>query len=135
MRRLLYIIINITWGLPQTLAGAFVFLACARQPHFVHHGAVVTTWKARRGLSLGLFLFLPESADDRLLVHEYGHSVQSLILGPLYLVVVGIPSMLWSMVPAFATRRNKHGISYYSFLPERTASTLGTFALHRPALK
>lgn len=33
-----------------------------------------------------------------LLVHEYGHTIQSMILGPLYLIVIGIPSTLWGFL-------------------------------------
>lgn len=135
MRRLLYIFMQITWGMLQTLAGFLVFLAYVKRPHFMHHGAVVTTWSRRQGLSLGMFLFLPDPIEDELLVHEYGHSVQSLVLGPLYLLIIGLPSVLWSRHPSFARRRNERGMSYYDFLPEKNASDLGSLVLHRQAIR
>lgn len=60
-----------------------------------------------------------------LLVHEYGHTIQSLIFGPLYLFAVGIPSIVWSFLPVFAKRREDAGISYFSVYPERWANKLG----------
>ena len=46
-------------------------------------------------MSMGMFLFLGDH-DKHVLVHEYGHSIQSCILGPLYLPVIGIPSLIWA---------------------------------------
>ena len=129
----LYTLAQATWGLPQTLVGAGVFLAHAGRPHFRYHGAVVTTWESRKAVSLGLFVFLqgPDgtgvSADDvdgRLLAHEYGHTIQSLILGPLYLPVIGLPSAMWLNMPAFTRRRARTGTSYYAFYTERWANKL-----------
>ena len=128
-----YTLAQATWGLPQTLVGAGLFLAHARRPHFRYHGAVVTTWESRKAVSLGLFVFLqgPDGAgvsagdvDGRLLAPEYGHTIQSLILGPLYLPVTGLPSAMWLNVPAFARRRARTGTSYYTFYTERWANTL-----------
>ena len=148
MRRILYAIAQCTWGLPQTLAGGAVFLAHARKPHFLFHGAIVTVWESSRGLSLGPFIFIggrgaketargseaiAANVDRRLLVHEYGHTIQSLVLGPAYLLVIGLPSALWMNVPAFARLRRTKGVSYYRFLPERTANWLGERALGEPS--
>jgi len=135
MRRALFIIVQATWGIAQTLVGLAVFIVFARNPHFAHHGAIVTTWESRRGVSLGLFLFVPDPVDDQLLVHEYGHAVQSLVLGPLYLPIVGIPSLIWAKLPALNRRRGTRGTSYYDFGPERNASALGERVLGRPAMR
>ncbi|MBR3124190.1 MAG: hypothetical protein IKF42_01980, partial [Mogibacterium sp.] len=59
-----------------------------------------------------------------LLEHEYGHTLQSLILGPFYLLVVGAPSMLWNRLPYFRSKRKKTGKSYYSAPFEKTANIL-----------
>ena len=94
-------------------------------------------------ITLGLFVFVSEKAsryqrDGRILteaesktgvrVHEYGHCVQSLLLGPLYLPAVGIPSYAWANVPALRRLRREKGISYYSIWPEKQANTLGEWA-------
>jgi len=52
------------------------------------------------GISIGAFIFLSdeieikEAGKYQILRHEYGHFLQSLLLGPLYISVIGIPSIL-----------------------------------------
>ena len=141
MRYIAYTIVQATWGFPQTFAGACTFLAFRRCPHFRYRGAVVTVWdRWYKGLSLGPFVFVspadssnPEQADARLLVHEYGHTVQSLILGPLYLPIIGLPSVVWANVPALKRQRHDRGASYYAFYPERFANWLGERILKKPS--
>ncbi len=138
IRCVAYILLQCTWGLLQTLAGAVVFLVHVRDRHSFYHGAVVTEWSNRSSVSLGEFVFVakdPYLREDepytreekcrRLLVHEYGHTIQSLILGPLYLFVVGIPSCSWANLPPCVRRRRQRQISYYSFYTERWANALG----------
>lgn len=159
IRHAAYLFWQATWGFPQTFAGACVFLTHARKPHFLHHGALVTVWKPRYGLSLGPFVFMNATSDvadssaaeetspppfveyvpgkllnDRLLVHEYGHTVQSLILGPLYLPVIGLPSAIWLNTPRFSNRRHNAQSSYYAFYTERWANRLGERVLKRPSM-
>lgn len=63
--------------------------------------------------------------SQRLLVHEYGHTIQSLILGPFYLIVIGIPSTLWGFLPFLNEKRKNEGLSYFSFYTEKWANCLG----------
>lgn len=136
----LYILIQCTWGIAQSLLGAILFLLNAGQKHHLYHGAVVTVWKAKSSISLGMFVFVADepyfyeklkenhSMDElskRLLVHEYGHTIQSLILGPLYLIVMGIPSTLWGFLPSLNRQRQQQHISYFSFFTEKWANHLG----------
>lgn len=108
-------------------------LALRRHRSAWYRSAYVTVWNLRSGLSLGPFLFLPKGCPRELVVHEYGHSVQSLVLGPLYLPLVVLPSLLWAGMPAFATYRRKRGVSYYSMPVERWANKLGERICHEPA--
>jgi len=76
------------------------------------------------GISLALIIFINErySGDINLVKHEYGHSLQSIYLGWLYLFVVGIPSI----IRAFIWRKYKlEGKKYYSGYPEKWANRLG----------
>ena len=110
----LYLLVQCTWGLLQTAAGAAVYLRYRRRPHFRFHGAVVTQYPLYSSLSLGPFIFLTDKPPQdrsgkipypdiprRMLVHEYGHTIQSLWLGPLYLPAAGLPSALWNHLPCF----------------------------------
>ena len=139
MKTFLYRPWQCTWGLPQTLLGLVVFLCHRRDEHFAYHGAIVTRWKGKSSVSLGMFVFITaepyfhdklknrfsmQELADRLLVHEYGHTIQSLILGPLYLIAMGIPSTLWGFLPACASIRRR-GVSYFAFFTESWANALG----------
>jgi hypothetical protein len=45
------------------------------------------------------------------------------MLGPLYLLVIGLPSLLWAWLGD--NYREKHGVSYYDFYTEKWANKLG----------
>ena len=66
-----------------------------------------------------------EELSRRLLVHEYGHTIQSMILGPLYLLLMGIPSTLWGFLPCANRMRREKQVSYFAFFTEKWANTLG----------
>lgn len=137
VRGVLFHLLQWTWCLPQNLAG-LVLLPFLRGERYRYHGALVTVYRRlkrfsnRSGFSLGSFIFIPEawSAHDKkhLVVHEYGHTVQSLMLGPLYLPVVGLPSLLWSRrydrrLIAYRIR----GVAYTDRFPENGADRLGEY--------
>ena len=146
MGRVIFALWQCTWGLVQTLAGAVVFLIYARCEHFAFGGAVVTVWARSGGVSLGMFIFIApgrsvrsgvtqKEAGERIVVHEYGHSVQSLILGPLYLPVIGLPSIIWAGAPRLCEKRSRERISYYSFWTERLANRLGELSTGKPSME
>ncbi len=121
---ILYVLVQCTWGCIQTAAGFFIFLQNRKCPHSFYHGAVVTVWDQDCGLSLGMFLFVPETEEDFLLRHEYGHGIQSVLLGPLYLIVIGLPSIIWARWSVLKQMRQEKRISYYDFYTERWANWL-----------
>lgn len=130
MKILLYRICQCTWGCLQTLLGLCLFLLNDKEKHYSFHGAIITRWNYSSSVSLGMFVFLTkEDPSNRLLVHEYGHTVQSLILGPLFLIVIGIPSLLWAGLPYLHNMRKKKQISYFSFYTEHWADAWGKWAL------
>lgn len=149
MKRLLYTLWQCTWGLPQSLAGAALFLLHRRDRHFAYYGAVVTRWRRSSSVALGLFVFVadaprpgrlrgsctPEALFDRLLVHEYGHTLQSLLLGPLFLPVIGLPSAVWGSWSALRQRRRQCGVPYCAFFTEKWANALGERATGQKSLE
>ena len=76
-------------------------------------------------MSLGMFIFVPRDADAHMIVHEYAHTIQSLMLGPLYLPVVGLCSMIWNRNPAAGRGWRSGKASYYDFFTERWAEIIG----------
>ncbi len=150
MKGILYFVWQWTWGFLQSALGFFVFLRHIRCKHYVYHGAVVTEWKMRSSVSLGMFVFVTENPffyeklkeqytlmelSERLLVHEYGHTVQSLLLGPLYLIAIGIPSTLWGFLPSLNRKRRDEGLSYFSFFTESWANVLGEKVTGRKSME
>ncbi len=70
------------------------------------------------GISLGTFAFVSSYNARRPLIvrHEQeGHTTDSKIWGPLYLLVIGLPSLLWAI---FGDSRK----CYYDFYTERWAN-------------
>ena len=110
------------WQLPQNLAGLVVRLAWGWAATEYKGTSVVYASRFPGGISLGRYLVVnrPLAEDQDKWNHEWGHSRQSLYLGPLYLLVIGLPSVLW------AWWWNPHrGVSYYWFYTESWANRLG----------
>ena len=135
MKTLLFRIWQWTWGFPQTLVGFIIYLAHNDAPHRTYHGCIVTKWKQAASLGVGMFLFLSERSyenDPQVQVHEFGHAVQSAILGPLFLPVMGIPSFLWCNLKPCRKLRQEKGVSYYRLYTESTANILGSLVTKEP---
>ena len=96
-----------------------------------YNGIKVYTWKRRDGISLGRYIFTPYAAPtpidapyvQHFIKHEYGHCCQSQKLGWFYLLIIGLPSIIWCN--CFEAYRKKYNISYYSFYTESWANQLG----------
>lgn len=52
------------------------------------------------GISLGNYIFLDVNGiyNYTTIRHEHGHQIQSLILGPLYLIFIGLPSIVGNII-------------------------------------
>lgn len=126
------VFLQYTWGVLQTFVGTIVFLItllCGCR-HIWLNGSVITEIRGNwGGITLGMFAFVDYMpAGDRakqynLVLHEYGHTIQSYMLGPLWIFIIGIPSLIWAGF--FESYRIKNNVSYYSFYPEKWANKLG----------
>lgn len=139
LARILYISFQLTWGFIQNVCGFIVFLFNIRGEHFFYHGAIGTVWKQQNSMSMGMFIFIdkvllergenpkdnPDSDFNKTIVHEYGHTLQSVLLGPLYLLIISAPSGLWCNLPACEKYRQNKKVSYQRFYPERWANSWG----------
>lgn len=77
---------------------------------------VLASPKMKSGISLGEYIIVSKNASDTTIRHELGHSRQSIILGPLYLLIIGLPSLLNNI---FGFTKN-----YYDFYTEKWADNL-----------
>ncbi|MBO8436493.1 MAG: hypothetical protein IAA97_05900 [Spirochaetes bacterium] len=115
MRAFLFI-----WEFPQIVLG-FIILLFTRGKLIRKAGRVrVYAWPLSSSISLGWFCFVPASHSSEVLLHELGHTRQSLYLGPLYLFVIGIPSFVWAVLFSLGTV----GRDYHAFYTERWAERL-----------
>lgn len=121
----LFITLDFIWELPQNLLGAIVKLFTLKQGkqevETLKDGVcIIQNWSLWSGVSLGWFQFTNKDAGVLTFSHEVGHSHQSLYLGPLYLLVIGLPSLIWAGL-VFPLCKGK---SYYSFYTESWADRL-----------
>lgn len=150
MKTICYCLLQCTWGFLQSALGLLNLLLHIRDRHYLYHGAVVTEWNDRSSVSLGMFVFVTkepyfhdklkneytmEELSCRLLVHEYGHTIQSILLGPLYLLIIGIPSTLWGFLPSCNRMRREKRVSYFSFFTEKWANRLGEKATGQKSME
>lgn len=121
MKKIVEILLWI-WQAPQNVLG-LVFRLIFGWAAVPFRGVdVVVSNRFPGGISLGRTIVVkrPYLNNQDTWNHEYGHTRQSLYLGPLYLFVVGIPSLLWAWY-----WKSSSGVSYYSFYTEKWADRLG----------
>jgi hypothetical protein len=125
------------WQFEQHLYAGFLFL--------INIGAVyskrvngVKVYFAKRfpkstSISLGNFLIFAENTDPethpeyfdvttKTVIHEYGHSIQSKIFGPIYVLVIGVPSFITATIKRIF---KKDSVWYHKRYPEHWADVLG----------
>ena len=113
-------ILLILWQLPQCLVGLVMlpFLGKLRLVRYTNYCWAFEGEKMSGGISLGCFIFLSKysAKKETTIRHEYGHVKQSHMLGWLYLIVIGLPSILNAMF-GFTDY-------YHDFYPEAWANKL-----------
>ena len=119
-------ILKYFWQLPQLIIAFIYYWHLKRKDEILDtctcQGAVVFIKRKSCGsVTLGPYIFLSPKATDTTVRHEWGHTRQSLILGPLYLIVVGIPSIIWASVH----KKIAPDTSYFDFFTEKWANKLG----------
>ena len=126
-------VLAIIWQLPQAFIGALIALFgvcfCKDRCYCPFETDKIGLFELRMNLtdrfnfcfSVGPFIVTPYRVNPKTMLHESGHSIQSLYLGPLYLIAVGIPSMI---LIAFKKIFKKSDDWYHSHYPESWADKL-----------
>ena len=134
LRLTLFYFIQLTWGVIQNVLGfliwLYVLLTGPKEKRRFFHGALLTRWNLPSSMSMGIFLFMGTD-DMHVVVHEYGHTIQSMILGPFYLPLIGLPSLIWANSKRLGRYRRRTHTSYYQFYPERWADRIGSSQLSK----
>ena len=117
-------IILYLWQLPQNLLGLIVVAASRAKKIDGYY----YTDRHSFGVSLGFYIVIGGEIDDETIRHEQGHQKQSVILGPLYLLVIGAPSACGNLFDRLFHKRwsvARRIIWYYSLPWESWADKLG----------
>lgn len=116
------------WQLPQHIValiyfGYLVMMCKDLGVDSRYKQAIVIPCIMRGAVTLGNYVFVGLNSEYRKTVkHELGHTIQSKILGPLYLIVIGIPSITYcGLRRIFPSLRKKN---YYDFYTEKWANNL-----------
>lgn len=95
-------VLKYIWQLPQNII-ALIYLSYLIVENQIsaitkYKGIKVYTKYSSGSVALGNYIFISPRATENTIKHEYGHTRQSLYLGSLYLIIIGIPSILWAMI-------------------------------------
>lgn len=125
------------WQLPQNIVGLFLLLITGYDKKVIANNGNKIYFSSRMsgGISLGKYSIISEyyirkcKTDKDILdldvsKHEaLGHGAQSRYLGPFYLPVVGLQSIIWAWMYGNIIPYTKNG--YYKFWTEKWADKLG----------
>ena len=114
------------WQLPQNIVGLLYRYVTTISNNVSDSKDYKVYFKPSKGsVSLGkyIFVYVNTSNLSKTIQHEVGHYKQSCLLGPLYLLVISIPSITWATLRIVFPKLRKY--SYYDFYTEKWANKLG----------
>ena len=113
---------NWIWQLPQNLLGVIwknikkgSIITPISNNDIESVGAKAYLIKARGAVTLGKYVFISQTYRDQgmIIKHECGHVKQSKMLGPLYLIVIGVPSILHAWLNDYIGCDEESGYSHF----------------------
>lgn len=122
------------WQLPQHIIAYIIMLVNRKSIKPMTNNDCILYYLVdnlfNSGISLGNYIFLDSDGyyNYTTVKHEHGHQIQSLILGPLYLIVIGLPSIIGNIVYRIKRmyfRKNYNPKLYYKQPWEAWADKLG----------
>lgn len=120
LNAILFILLFI-WQFPQNIVALVMmpFILGLKKVEYRDYCFAFRAEKMKGSISLGSFIFLcpTHSKQETTIMHEYGHVWWSHLFGPLYLFIIGIPSIFWA-----GFRNKKKNPCYYSFYTEAWAN-------------
>ena len=120
------------WQLPQNLLGLLVILFTgAKRTSYesISHWLIKNPDNTKYfGVSLGSYIIFGNYPDKLSFKHEQGHQKQSMYLGPLYLLIIGLPSIIGNVFDRLFHKKwpvSKRISRYYKLPWEAWADKLG----------
>ncbi len=132
MAKILFYFISFTWGLPLTLIGilvAAIISACGYVPNGKYgYCWVFQVGRNWGGLNLGPVIITSAPHDNNLMKHEHGHAIQNCWFGPLFLIVVALPSAIryWYRELKYIRKGKTPPTEYDAVWFEGSATRIGT---------
>ena len=93
----LYWLILLTWGALSTLPGLIIALGliiCGKKPQRIGPMFYFRIGRHWGGCEMGGMFLRDTTSTEHVTYHEAGHSIQTLMFGPLMLPLISIPSFL-----------------------------------------
>lgn len=139
MKKFLYYFLSFTWGLPLTLIGcivAFILTIAGKKSNKFGPTRYFSVGKNWGGLEMGVFFITDSTASYRIRCHEFGHSLQNCIWGPLMIFVICIPSSIryWYRELRYERRGLNPPTKYDDIWFEGQATKWGTQAYEKHIL-
>lgn len=128
MRAIINILL-VLWQFPQFIVGKMLLLFYRKKITYSFdtddYSKCYFIKDFNGGISLSPTIIINSNypALSKTVNHEYGHILQSRYLGPLYLIVIGLPSLIWAGLYGTLIKRSHNG--YYRFYTEKWADYLG----------
>lgn len=119
-------LIDWVWQLPQNIIGIlykkYLGNSISNRMYDSKNNCYIYIKDSNGGVTLGKYIFVYKRYKDLnwVINHETGHVKQSRILGPLYLFIIGIPSIIW----AATHRKIAPNKDYYWLYTESWANKL-----------
>lgn len=136
--KIIYWLLSFTWGLLMSFIGLIVTCVVILKGGKIHKNGcfiIIEIGNNWGGLSLGCFAFCANYSKtnsywfEHTRKHEFGHSLQNIILGPLFIFIVAIPSVIRYHYKNYCVKYNKKQFDvnwYDSIWFEGTATKYGT---------
>lgn len=84
------------WQLPQHLLALVIWIVFKPESCMSYKGCKIFRVKPDDfGISLGRYIFISSHYQMPTVMHEYGHSIQSRWLGPIYMLIILFPSFIF----------------------------------------
>lgn len=131
---ILYWLVSLTWGCITTIPGLIVGIAltmCGFRSHRNGFGFIIEVGGNWGGFSIGPVSLCGSYYEsnrywfEHTRRHEFGHSVQQLVLGPFQILLVTIPSIIRYWYQRIRTSKGLRNAPYDQAIFEYTASKYG----------
>lgn len=137
----LFYILSWTWGFIESFIGLVIILPLLiTKQTYVYKGRLCGKFPKCFGLGwgfeMGCFFFTSNDvsinpySSTYLKTHEYGHTVQNVIFGPLMLFIVSIPSAIRYWYRLCRIKKDKYVNDYESVWFEKQATRFGQYCIY-----